>query len=67
MSSVQIDDAFSSGVGVAYSIHRRSMVFTIASLRRPESWPARLSYCVREALLDMRALCEHASELGPKL
>lgn len=61
--------SFYPGVGVAYSIHKRSMVFTIASLRRPESWPARLSYCVREALLDMQALCEHSfvRELVPKL
>lgn len=57
----------SPGVGVAYSIKTRSMLFTIASRRRPEGWPSALAHYVQEALLEMRALCENASNVGSKL
>lgn len=59
--------AGATGVGVAYSIKKRSLLFTIASLRRPEGWPAGLSHHLQEALLDMQALCEHAATTASKL
>lgn len=56
-----------AGVGVAYSVKKRSMSFNITCLRRPEKWSTTLSHYLQEALLDMRNLCEQASEKLSKL
>ncbi|CAM9514964.1 unnamed protein product, partial [Hapterophycus canaliculatus] len=48
------------GIGVAYSIKKRSLLFTVACRRRPEGWSSAMCHHLQEALLDMRALCEHA-------
>lgn len=45
---------------MAYSIKRRSLLFTVACRRRPEGWSSALCHHLQEALLDMRTLCEHA-------
>ncbi|CBN79817.1 Carnitine/choline O-acyltransferase [Ectocarpus siliculosus] len=55
------------GVGVAYSIKKSSLLFTVACRRRPEGWSSGLCHHLQEALLDMRALCEHADGVGSKL
>eukprot|EP00903_Cladosiphon_okamuranus_P010710 g10122.t1 len=55
------------GVGVAYSIKKRSLLFTVACRHRPEGWSSALCHHLQEALLDMRALCEHAPGTASKL
>lgn len=43
------------------------MSFNITCLKRPERWSTTLAHFVQEALLDMRALCEHGAEMTSKL